>query len=251
MNKAVNARDFGHQHVEAFCLMKYATKDRSEVEWIWNSRDGVTPFGLLSRSGKEMLHVDWHLDQYRPHYKPRNGERIFVDLTPERARELAVKKVEILWDHPEMPMSGHCPDKETAAQMFVDSWTEHPGQLCVEEVKGAEPPRPWTSEDKVADMAAHGNRAERRRFQKEDGPTEIYCHMHSLELPEQPVCGGPLTQPSLTEQYPNLDAAKEDLLAVVLELLDYQYGGKGGLTATCRRAERALAEARKPHETHQ
>lgn len=32
-----------YQHAEAFCLMQYASKDGSEREIVWNSRDGVTP----------------------------------------------------------------------------------------------------------------------------------------------------------------------------------------------------------------
>jgi hypothetical protein len=58
-------------------------------EWIWNSRDGVTPFVVASRQGFESTHVDWQRDTYWPDYVPEIGERIFVTTTPERARERA------------------------------------------------------------------------------------------------------------------------------------------------------------------
>lgn len=95
----------GHRHVEAYCLMKYQAIDGSEVEWIWNSRDGVTPFCVRSRSGKEMRHVDWRLDRYLPNYRPVAGERIFVDLPPAVAREDAERKVEAYWDDPAYPIN--------------------------------------------------------------------------------------------------------------------------------------------------
>ncbi len=82
------------QHKEAFCLMKYASDGGRTVEWIWNSRDGVTPFIVMSLDGIEMLHVQWSLDRYLPNYQPLPGERIFVDLTEQGAAEIAEKIVE-------------------------------------------------------------------------------------------------------------------------------------------------------------
>lgn len=79
-----------HLHAEAFCLMKYATDDRSVVEWIWNSRDGVTPLCIMTRDREhEMTHVNWNEDTYAPDHRPQAGDRIFVDMTLDRARALA------------------------------------------------------------------------------------------------------------------------------------------------------------------
>jgi hypothetical protein len=78
-----------YQHGEAFCLMAYRADDGTEEETIWNSRDGVTPFVITLRSGKTATHVDWHRDRRVPDYQPRPGERIFVDLTEDKAREYA------------------------------------------------------------------------------------------------------------------------------------------------------------------
>jgi hypothetical protein len=98
LEQQARACNGGYLHGEAFCLMTYATRDGSEVEYIWNSRDGVTPFTVRSRSGAEMRHVDWLNDRRVPNYEPQIGERIFVDLTPMRARILATEVVDRYWD---------------------------------------------------------------------------------------------------------------------------------------------------------
>jgi hypothetical protein len=86
------------QHVEAYCLMTYASEDGSEREVLWNSRDGVTPFVIYSPStGTEMMHVQWQFDRFAPEHVPAVGDRIFVDLTEARARVLAARRVEI-WE---------------------------------------------------------------------------------------------------------------------------------------------------------
>jgi len=122
------AQLYGHLHAEAFCLMKYSTKDGSEAEWIWNSRDGVTPFIIRSRSGKEMTHVDWHLDRYLPNYKPAPGERIFVDLTLPKAIAYARARIERDWDHPQWPASRMWSDKNAAINELAASMLEPKGQ---------------------------------------------------------------------------------------------------------------------------
>lgn len=89
-----------YQHAEAYCLMTYRADDGTEEEQIWNSRDGVTPFVITLRSGKQATHADWRNDQRIPDYQPPPGSRIFVDLTPERARELAAQNVARYWGDP-------------------------------------------------------------------------------------------------------------------------------------------------------
>jgi hypothetical protein len=116
--------DFNHG--EAFALMKYETKGGAHVEWLWNSRDGVTPFGIeahpeycsqvklelihgdfLDEGSKEyqedyllaveMHHTDFWLDRCLPFYRPSNGERVFVDFSEPRARAHYVGFVEQNW----------------------------------------------------------------------------------------------------------------------------------------------------------
>lgn len=96
-----------HVHGEAFCHMLYRADDGTEEEWIWNSRDGVTPFVITLRSGKEARHVEWHRDRYDPGHQPQPGERIFRDLLPDSAIVKRREFVEHWWDNPEMPMSEH------------------------------------------------------------------------------------------------------------------------------------------------
>jgi hypothetical protein len=91
-----------YQHAEAFCLMKYRSDDGTEEELIWNSRDGVTPFTVTLRSGKTATHVDWQSDRRIPDYEPPAGSRTFVDLTPERAREIAERIVDQYLSNPEL-----------------------------------------------------------------------------------------------------------------------------------------------------
>lgn len=109
-------RVMNHRHSEAYCLMTYVTDDGAERERIWNSRDGVTPFVIRSRGGREMSHVDWHDDEYHPDYRPQPGERIFVDLTPEAASERARSLVERYWNDPDYPMALVYPSPETAIE---------------------------------------------------------------------------------------------------------------------------------------
>jgi hypothetical protein len=72
-----------YRHREAFCIMQYRSKDGTEAERLWNSRDGVTPFMILSRNGTPMSHVDWHKDICDPDFVPPSGMRVFVNATLE------------------------------------------------------------------------------------------------------------------------------------------------------------------------
>lgn len=84
-----------YNQVEAFCLMTYQCETCGKEERLWNSRDGVTPYTIGCRyCGGMASHIRWNEDRRAVNYKPRPGERIFVDMTPERARVLAEKRVE-------------------------------------------------------------------------------------------------------------------------------------------------------------
>ncbi len=109
------ATDYGHRHAEAFMLMLYRA-DNGEYENIWNSRDGVTPFVVTLRSGAEARHVRWATDIYAPDHVPEEGERVFIDLHPERALEIATRKVDTYWEHPKYPMAAMFRDKRAAIE---------------------------------------------------------------------------------------------------------------------------------------
>ena len=93
--KSQQLTERGHQHVEAFCLMQYRCKTCNHNEIIWNSRDGVTPFGTACPSCGEasLFHANFSMDRYAPDHKPHNGQRVWVSMTLERARAFARRRV--------------------------------------------------------------------------------------------------------------------------------------------------------------
>ena len=50
-----------YNHKEAFCLMQYQCEKCGGLEYLWNSRDGVTPFmlGCIKCDGM-MQHINWN-----------------------------------------------------------------------------------------------------------------------------------------------------------------------------------------------
>jgi len=86
MSEAVQETKPGYQHGEAFCHMIYRSDDGTVKRSIWNSRDGVTPFGMLDpETGKNLIHGDWHLDRRDPDYQPKAGDWIWTDETRAQA----------------------------------------------------------------------------------------------------------------------------------------------------------------------
>lgn len=88
-----------YNHKEAYYLMEYKCKACGTSEILWNSRDGVTPFGIrCPRCEKDMLHANWEMDRCYPDFIPAPGMRIFIDLTPEKHREAMIKRAEMFWN---------------------------------------------------------------------------------------------------------------------------------------------------------
>lgn len=86
---------------EAFALMQYQDPGNPQgpIEWIWNSRDGVTPFIVRERDGNTMLqHIHFGDDIFAPQYVPNIGQRVFIDLTEEKARQYNDKRCETMWE---------------------------------------------------------------------------------------------------------------------------------------------------------
>jgi len=114
-----------HLSGDAFRLMRYEGAG-GRREWIWNSRDGVTPFVVPAMDGGELTHGNWHLDRYEPHYVPAVGSRVFVDATEESMRPEAEEYVEKWWDDAQVPMREHpvfAPlGKQGAVEHFVHEW---------------------------------------------------------------------------------------------------------------------------------
>jgi hypothetical protein len=141
-----------HKHAEAFHKMQYRDEVTGEIEWIWNSRDGVTPFVIDSRAGNDANHIKWQEDVYLPDYRPTRGERIFVDATPHlpEVRSAARKYVNEYWDKESKGEAGEIPfppmrevltkpsgaqmPKDEAVDFFIVEWTK-PGSPWLVEVK--------------------------------------------------------------------------------------------------------------------
>lgn len=90
-----------HAHAEAFMLMRYRCRECSFSEFIWNSRDGVTPFGIPCRNEScsgTMNHIAWQNDLYLPDHAPMPGQRYFRDGTPDEAAEIMAKRIELFKD---------------------------------------------------------------------------------------------------------------------------------------------------------
>lgn len=120
-----------YAHPEAFCLMKYASADGRIVEWIWNSRDGVTPFMIRSADGAtELQHVDWQLDRCLPLYQPAPGERVFVDSTEARMRPRVEAYVTKYWNDPMSGMAAAFTSQAAAIATLLPQWNR-PGSPIV------------------------------------------------------------------------------------------------------------------------
>lgn len=76
-----------YNHKEAFCLMRYGCQDCNHRELIWNSRDGVTPFGTTCPScgNLNFVHMDWHWDKLTPNYKLNPYQKFWREGTQEEA----------------------------------------------------------------------------------------------------------------------------------------------------------------------
>lgn len=107
--KEVNDRiekNGGYLHKEAFCMMTYFCKNCNRSERIWNSRDGVTPFGCHCRCGGSMQHISWSQDRRDPEHLPKRGDRIFIDI-PKEVHALYMKiRVNEFWNDPNIPKPG-------------------------------------------------------------------------------------------------------------------------------------------------
>lgn len=82
-------------HKEAFCLMWYACKSCGHRERIWNSRDGVTPFGCAcpSCSAGVMNHFNWEDDALTPEHSLKIGQKFWRDGTPDEAEAIMRRRI--------------------------------------------------------------------------------------------------------------------------------------------------------------
>lgn len=106
-----------HIHGEAFTLMWYACRC-GHRERIWNSRDGVTPFGGVhcpSCGGDDLKHIEWKRDEYAPKHALQVGQRFFRDGTADDAVAIIKGRLARFAD------MGHSPPPEIAEMMMTDA----------------------------------------------------------------------------------------------------------------------------------
>lgn len=85
-----------YNYKEAYCLMQYQCDTCGHRELAWNSRDGVTPFGVGCPScGETLSHTNFHADIPSPDHKPYSGQLVFRDGTIEES----VAIVKARFDH--------------------------------------------------------------------------------------------------------------------------------------------------------
>lgn len=102
-------------------MMQYKDEVTDEIETIWNSRDGVTPYCITSKAGNKATHVNWQQDKYDPFHKLKLGERLFVDATPDLVREKATDYVTKYWNADgNFCMKDHSAFKNMSMQQAID-----------------------------------------------------------------------------------------------------------------------------------
>lgn len=121
-------------HGESYALMLYANGRGDVVETIWNSRDGVAPFLVFEDIDEaedpeaaerdkwkleRLQHISWGGDAFAPFHVPNIGDRIFVDLTEERARAQAYRDVERGWNDEHGPLSESYSDRAAAVDALT------------------------------------------------------------------------------------------------------------------------------------
>lgn len=120
------------KHKEAFCIMKYRTnadEPVQEEEFIWNSRDGIVPFIVMSRTDKDkkLRHDDHSQDRVVMDYKPQPGERLFIEATRELLEPVARERVENNWHLLKVQFR----EKADAIERYLREWVKPGAPMLV------------------------------------------------------------------------------------------------------------------------
>lgn len=89
-------KDSRYTFGEAFMLMWYGCNHCGHRELIWNSRDGITPFGMdcPSCGHTTLRHVHWDKDLRMPHHKLHRGQRFWRDGAPADAEAIMIRRLD-------------------------------------------------------------------------------------------------------------------------------------------------------------
>lgn len=80
-----------YNHAEAFCLMWYKCESCPHCERIWNSRDGVTPFGTSCPSCSGSMYHMMRGMVHAPQHKLRHGQKFWRTMTEKDLDSLRTK----------------------------------------------------------------------------------------------------------------------------------------------------------------
>lgn len=115
-----------HEHAEAFMLMNYKCEKCGEIEIIWNSRDGITPYMVKCHSCKgRKRHVLFDADKYKPDHKLKEGQRYFYTPT---LKEVAVNARKVYKDNKDI--MGERTEKDWVEQT-VELYRRRPGEPAI------------------------------------------------------------------------------------------------------------------------
>ena len=82
-----------YEHKEAFALMIYMCDVCGTKEVVWNSRDGVTPFGTNCPScGRSYTHHFFGADECAPNHKLHKYQKFWRDGTEAEARAILIRR---------------------------------------------------------------------------------------------------------------------------------------------------------------
>jgi hypothetical protein len=112
------------KHKEAFCLMWYECEECHHRERIWNSRDGVTPFGSGCPSCGQLTlyHKDFPDDVMAPEHKLHRGQRFWRDGTPEEAVVIVQKRLDFANRRGVVLPDEHVEQMLRGARESLDEW---------------------------------------------------------------------------------------------------------------------------------
>ncbi len=113
-------RDCAHPHREGYALMRYDSTDSSEMVYVWNARNGVTPHGFTCPdTGTQLTHREWAVDMVKRDHIPNLGTLVWVNLLESVARKQVIVSVDWAWDDPEYLMREAFTSKESAVDILT------------------------------------------------------------------------------------------------------------------------------------
>jgi len=80
---------------------------------------------------ESMQHIAWHLDKCEPEYKPKKGQRVFIDLTKERYIEQITDYVKMLFEESVHDIRSRYASEEEAVKALTSDFQEGQPDIIV------------------------------------------------------------------------------------------------------------------------